>query len=167
VSSFTSAPPAGPRSHGVRHRTTPPLYPSPRDGPEIPRIELSRRAPPELITAATIAITPDRLARTVLPRLICALAARADFCTDRLSDAQLLADTIAAQASQSILGSHLHVGIAVEPRQVELRVGPLPAVRTHGTAVDAVLGELAPVIGRLADDHSLAPVGPPSCSPYS
>jgi len=141
----------------------PPLDPSPRDGPEIPRVELSTAEhPTELITATTITITPNRLARTVLPRLLCALAARADFCTDRLSDAQLLADAIAAQASQSILGSHLHVGIAIEPRQVELRVGPLPAVRGHGTAVDAVLGELAPIIQRLADDYSLTPVGPAS-----
>jgi serine/threonine-protein kinase RsbW len=37
----------------------------------------------ELSAAATIAITPDSLARTVLPRLLCPLAARANFSTDR------------------------------------------------------------------------------------
>jgi anti-sigma regulatory factor (Ser/Thr protein kinase) len=116
---------------------------------------------PELITTATIAITPDRLARAVLPRLVCALAARANFSTDRIYDAQLLADVIAAQAFQSITGSHLGVGIAVEPRRVELRVGPLPRGHAAGAVtISSVLGELAPVVGRLADDHSLAPAGP-------
>jgi anti-sigma regulatory factor (Ser/Thr protein kinase) len=109
----------------------------------------------------TIAITPDRLARAVLPRLVCALAARANFSTDRIYDAQLLADVIAAQAFRSITGSHLGVGIAVEPRRVELRVGPLSAGHAPGAVtISSVLGELAPVVGRLADDHSLAPAGP-------
>jgi anti-sigma regulatory factor (Ser/Thr protein kinase) len=115
---------------------------------------------PELIAAATIAIAPDRLARTVLPRLVCALAARANFSTDRLSDAQLVADVIAAEAFRTIIGSHLGVGIAVEPRRVELRVGPLPIDReSEAKAADAALGELGVVVERLIDDHSIAPVG--------
>jgi serine/threonine-protein kinase RsbW len=115
-----------------------------------------------LITAATIAVAPDRLARSVLPRLLCELAARANFSTNRISDTQLLADAIAAQAFRSIIGEHLHVGIAVEPHQVELRVGPLPATPSEQTSMDGVLGKLAPVIGALADDHSLAEAGPAS-----
>jgi anti-sigma regulatory factor (Ser/Thr protein kinase) len=121
-----------------------------------------RSGQPELITAATIAITPDSLARTVLPRLLCALAARANFSTDRLYDAQLLADAIAAQAFHSIIGEHLHVAVAVEPRQVELRVGPLPATPGERASMDGVLGKLAPVIGALADDHRLTAAGPAS-----
>jgi serine/threonine-protein kinase RsbW len=128
---------------------------------ELPLIELLTAEEPELRTDATIAITPGRLARTVLPRLVCALAARANFSTDRLSDAELLADAIAAQAFKSIIGSHLAVGIAVKPLQVELRVGPLPAVADEAV-VDAVLGGLAPVIRRLTDEHSLARAGPAS-----
>jgi len=94
------------------------------------------------------------LARAVLPRLVCALAARANFSTDRLADAQLVADAIAAEAFRAILGSHLGVGIAVEPRRVELRVGPLPIERER----EATLRELG-VVERLIDDHSIAPVG--------
>lgn len=132
--------------------------PEPLEGSEL----LVRPEGSARITAATIAVAPDRLARSVLPRLLCALAARADFSTDRISDAQLLADAIAAQAFQSIIGEHLHVGIAVEPRQVELRVGPLPATPSERASMDGVLGKLAPVIGALADDHSLLPAGPAS-----
>jgi serine/threonine-protein kinase RsbW len=125
----------------------------------LPAIDLAGERP-ELIVAATIAIAPDRLARTVLPRLVCALAARANFSTDRLADAQLVADVIAAEAFRAIIGSHLGVGIAVEPRRVELRVGPLPIERaSEATAADAALGELGAVVERLIDDHSIAPVG--------
>jgi serine/threonine-protein kinase RsbW len=110
---------------------------------------------PDLIAAATIAIAPDRLARAVLPRLVCALAARANFSTDRLADAQLVADVIATEAFRAIIGSHLGVGIAVETRRVELRVGPLPIDRER----EAALGQLGGVVESLIDDHSIAPVG--------
>jgi serine/threonine-protein kinase RsbW len=114
---------------------------------------------PEAIVAVTIAITPDRLARTVLPRMVSAMAARANFSTDRLSDAQLVADAIAAQAFRSIIGAHLAVGIAVEARRVELRVGPLPVGGEREAAADSVLGKLGRVVEQLIDDHSIAPVG--------
>jgi serine/threonine-protein kinase RsbW len=151
---------AGPRGSNVRTE----LEPAAGEQSELlERSELIERSEgSELITAATIAITPERLARTVLPRLLCALAARADFSTDRLSDAQLLADAIAAQAFKSIIGDHLQVGIAVEPRQVELRVGPLPATPGERAGIDGVLGELAPMIQQLTDGHRLAPAGPVS-----
>jgi serine/threonine-protein kinase RsbW len=128
------------------------------EGPGHP-IELPAPQRPELIAAATITIAPDRLARTVLPRLVGALAAHASFSTDRLSDAQLVADVIAAQAFRSISGSHLDVGIAVEPRLLELRVGPLPTGQESETAADAVLGNLGPIVEKLIDDHTLAPLG--------
>jgi serine/threonine-protein kinase RsbW len=105
-----------------------------------------------------IASAPDRLARAVLPRLVCALAARANFSTDRLSDAQLVADVVASEAFAAITGTHLGVGIAVEPRRVKLRVGPLPAGGGE-TAAGAGLCELGGVATRLIDDHSIAPVG--------
>jgi serine/threonine-protein kinase RsbW len=117
---------------------------------------------PELIAAVTIAITPDRLARTILPRLVSALAARANFSTDRLADAQLVADAIAAQAFGAIVGSHLDIGIAVEPRRVELLVGPLPplpAEREREAAAESVLGKLGHMVEKLIDDHSIAAVG--------
>jgi serine/threonine-protein kinase RsbW len=162
-----ATPPTTPLDDGSPPDRSPRLDGSPSDGAdELPPIELfsaaQPNAQPELIAAATIAITPEPLARTVLPRLLCALAARANFSTDRLSDAQLLADAIAAQAFHSIIGDHLQVGIAVEPRQVELRVGPLPATPTEQATIDGVLGELAPMIQQLTDGHRLAPAGPAS-----
>jgi serine/threonine-protein kinase RsbW len=140
------------RGEGNRTGAAPPIE-------LLPAIGLTGERP-ELIAAATIAIAPDRLARTVLPRLVGALAARANFSTDRLADAQLVADAIAAEAFRTIIGTHLGVGIAVEPRRVELRVGPLPIDReSEAAAADAALGELGVVLERLIDDHSIAPVG--------
>jgi hypothetical protein len=66
-----------------------------------------------------------------------------------------VADVIAAQAFGAIIGSHLDVGIAVEPR-----LGPLPIGQQSEAAADSVLGRLGPVVERLIDEHSIAPVGP-------
>jgi serine/threonine-protein kinase RsbW len=126
---------------------------------ELLPLEGLREERPELLAAATIAITPDRLARTVLPRLVSALAARANFSTDRLADAQLVADAIAARAFGAIIGRRLDVGIAVEPRRVELLVGPLPAGREREASAESMLGKLGHVVEQLIDDHSIAAVG--------
>jgi serine/threonine-protein kinase RsbW len=126
---------------------------------ELLALEDLREQRPELIAAVAIAITPDRLARTVLPRLVGALAARANFSTNRLADAQLVADAIAAQAFGAIVGSHLDIGIAVEPLRVELLVGPLPAGRERAVTAESVLGRLGHVVEKLIDDHSIAAVG--------
>jgi serine/threonine-protein kinase RsbW len=141
-----------------------PFSPSPGEQTVAPPIELLpleglREQRPGLIAAATITITPDRLARTVLPRLVSALAARANFSTDRLADAQLVADAIAARAFGAIIGSQLDVGIAVEPRRVELLVGPLPAEREREAIAESVLGRLGQMVEKLIDDHSIAAVG--------
>lgn len=133
------------------HAVAPPIELLPLEGLEGER--------PALITAATIAIRPDRLARTVLPRLVSALAARANFSTDRLADAQLVADAIATRAFGAIVGSRLDVGIAVEPRRVELLIGPLPAGRERAASAESVLGKLGHVVEKLIDDHSIAAVG--------
>ncbi len=115
-----------------------------------------------IAASIAFAVAPDRLARTVVPRLVCALAARANFSTDRLSDAQLVADVVASEAFAAIIGTHLGVAIDVEPRRVELRVGPLPAGGgddgDEGTT-DARLCELGSAVTRLIDDHSITPVG--------
>jgi serine/threonine-protein kinase RsbW len=113
-----------------------------------------RRAPAEGDLANTVAMSlaPTALAREVLPRVLCALAARAYFSTDRIGDVQLVADVLAANAGDSITGSHLDVGVTVKPRNLELRLGPLRV--GHGESVIATAADgLAPVIERLTDEH--------------
>ena len=112
-----------------------------------------------IATTAEITIAPTRLAHAVLPRLMSVLAARAQFSTDRISDAQLVADALVAHAPESISGSHLSVGISVEPRNLALRVGPLLAGSARALMVDSAVEGLGPVIETLTDDHQVAAAG--------
>jgi hypothetical protein len=100
-------------------------------------------------------LAPNALARAVLPRVLSTLAARAYFSTDRISDVQLVADALAANADDSIDGSHLDVGITIAQRNLDLRIGPLR--EGHGESLVAVAADgLAPVIERLTDAKRVA-----------
>jgi serine/threonine-protein kinase RsbW len=96
------------------------------------------------------------LARAVLPRVLCALAARAHFTTDRIADVQLLADALAANAVDSISATHLDIAVTVAaPRNLDLRIGPLRSGRAE-SLVSAAAESMAPVIERLADTRHVA-----------
>jgi serine/threonine-protein kinase RsbW len=97
-------------------------------------------------------VAPSAMARAVLPRVLSALAARAYFSTDRISDVQLVADVLAAKAGDSINGSYLDVGVSVAPRNLELRIGPLQTGQGESLVAAAADG-LAPVIERLTDER--------------
>jgi serine/threonine-protein kinase RsbW len=106
-------------------------------------------------TTTRVCIGPTSLARTVLPRVLSVLAARAELSTDRISDTQLLADALAAHAGRSIDGSHLSMAVSARPRELRLRVGPLIAGRGEQLILDSDLGGLGPVLGKLADSHGV------------
>jgi serine/threonine-protein kinase RsbW len=97
-------------------------------------------------------LAPNALARAVLPRVLSALAARARFSTDRISDVQIVADVLAAKSPESISGSHLGVGVAVAPRDLRLRLGPLHSGRGQSLLEAAADGK-TPVIEQLTDGH--------------
>ncbi|MFZ1155303.1 MAG: ATP-binding protein, partial [Solirubrobacteraceae bacterium] len=101
--------------------------------------------------AATVSIAPISLARTVLPRLVSALAARAHFSTDRISDAQLLADALVAHAHGVMSGDHLSIGVSVEPRSLELHIAPLDVGCARRLISDSELQGLGKVIEKLTD----------------
>ena len=95
----------------------------------------------------TLAVTPGDLARTVLPRLMCGLAARAHFSTDRLSDVHLVADALGASDGVA----RLQTVAGIEPRALELRVGPLERGRGQRLVADSSLDGLGSVIAKLVD----------------
>jgi anti-sigma regulatory factor (Ser/Thr protein kinase) len=107
----------------------------------------------------TICIAPVELARTILPRLMITLAAYAHFSTDRISDAQLLADALAEHARAAISGEQLSIHVNVEPRDLELHISPLDPGRAQQLAERSELGELEGVIERLADRHEVENTG--------
>jgi serine/threonine-protein kinase RsbW len=128
--------------------------PSPTDQPQLPAI-----ASDGLASTMALTIAPSALARTVLPRLLCALAARAHFSTDRISDTQLLADTLVAQTDGSLSAAHLGVAIGVAPRKLELRIGPLRSGRAGAIVLDSTVDGLGPVLARLVDAHEVTVEG--------
>jgi anti-sigma regulatory factor (Ser/Thr protein kinase) len=113
----------------------------------------------ELARTVEAVIAPTFLARAVLPRLLSVLAARAHFSTDRISDAQLVADELVAQAPASIGARHLSIAVSVEPRQLELRVGPLEAGSARRLIVNSAVDGLGALIEKLTDDYRVAAVG--------
>jgi serine/threonine-protein kinase RsbW len=74
---------------------------------------------------AEIAIGRAELLEPVLARIVGALAARRDFPVDRVSDAVLITDAIAAAAPGSFADGCVRLGFDESDRGLELRLGPM------------------------------------------
>ena len=98
-----------------------------------------------------IDIAPSALVRTVLPRVVCALAARARFSTDGIAAAQTLADSLATHTGSVISATHLSLEISLEQRALDLRISPI----LTGHALDGV----GSVLDRLAERYTVVPEG--------
>lgn len=107
----------------------------------------------------SVTVGPTRLARTVIPRVLSALAARAYFSTDRISDTQIVADALVAHADGAIDGRRLTVAVAVAPRDLRLRIGPLLEGRAAEVFEEAAVDGLGSVLGRLANEHQIYRLG--------
>jgi serine/threonine-protein kinase RsbW len=105
---------------------------------------------------AAVTIAPiEPLARSVLPRLLGVLAARANFSTDRISDALLVGDALGASASASTSAGHLTITVNIEPRNLQLTLGPLDAGQAQLLVTGSNLEGVGPVVEKLSDDHSV------------
>jgi serine/threonine-protein kinase RsbW len=107
----------------------------------------------------SVTVGPTQLARKVVPRVLSALAARAYFSTDRISDTQIVADALVAHADGSIDGGRLTVAVAVAPRDLRLRIGPLLEGRAAEVFEEAAVDGLGSVLGRLANEHEIYQLG--------
>ena len=88
----------------------------------------------------------------MLSSVVAVLAARAGFSVERLSEAQLVADAIAAHADAAFVGRQVHTGIETGSRELELRVGPLVDGGGERLVSASAVGGLAPVLQQLADE---------------
>jgi serine/threonine-protein kinase RsbW len=114
--------------------------------------------PPELdrsrlATTSGLAVAPSALARNVLPRVVCVLAARAHFTTDRISDSQLVADALVAQAAEESANAHLSMSISVAPRSLELLIGPLQDGRAQRLVAGAAVAGGRSAVEKLISEH--------------
>jgi hypothetical protein len=98
-----------------------------------------------------VSIAAGPLVGPVLRRVVGMFAARADLPLDRLDDAVLVADVVAARAPAHVVDDTVDVALASSTRSLDLRVGPLRSGGGRALVVDAAVPGVGNVIERLAD----------------
>jgi serine/threonine-protein kinase RsbW len=104
---------------------------------------------------AELSVACGPLAGPVLGRVIAMLAARANLPIDRLNDAVLLGDTIAANSRGAVLDGRVRITIHADGPSLELRVGPLVEDGAERIRAAATLPGTGDIIARLADEVSV------------
>ena len=100
---------------------------------------------------ATMVVRNGPLLGPVLTRVIGMLAARAQCPIDRLDDALLVADTVAAHGPDHARNGVVRVGLAAEEGLLELTVGALAAEGAEALLRDADLPGVGNILERVAD----------------
>lgn len=92
------------------------------------------------------------LAMGVLPAVVAMLAARAEFPLDRLDEALLLTDAVAAHAPGRSGSGHVRLDLAVDADGLTFAVDGLQPGGAEGLLADAALPDVGAVLERIADD---------------
>jgi serine/threonine-protein kinase RsbW len=108
---------------------------------------------------ASVSIRKGPLVGPVLGRVVGMLAARAQCPIDRLDDAMLLTDAVAAHAPAHTTDGHVQVVVAADDEGLELRVGGLGRDGANGLLADAELPGVGNVFTRVADAVDTRPAG--------
>jgi hypothetical protein len=87
----------------------------------------------------------------VLGRVVRFHGARADLEIDRLSDAVLIADVVAARIAGVAIDGRIRVSIDSQPGSVRLRVGPLVAGGAQSFIDASAIDHFGPVLSALAN----------------
>lgn len=101
---------------------------------------------------AAVSVRKGPLVGPVLGRVVGMLAARAQCPIDRLDDAMLLTDAVAAHAPAHTTDAHVQVVVAADDAGLELRVGALSSDGAKGLLEDADLPGVGNVFRRVADE---------------
>jgi hypothetical protein len=97
------------------------------------------------------------LAGGVLPAIVAMLAARAECPLDRLEEALLLTDAVAAHAPGRSRDGIVRVTVAVDEDGLTMTVGGLVSEGAAGLLADATLPDVGAVLERLADELHTEP----------
>ena len=99
-----------------------------------------------------VSVIAGPLVGPVLRRVVGMIAARADLPLDRLDDAVLVADLIAARAPKHVTGDRVDVALESGARSLALHAGGGEAL-----IVDAAVPGVGNVIEQLADELTVSP----------
>jgi hypothetical protein len=105
---------------------------------------------------AIVRVVNGPLVAPVLSRVVGMLAARAQCPVDRLDDALLVADAIAAHTQTHTTDGHVTVRLVATGDAIELHVGELADGGARGLLADASLPGVGNVLERIADEVSVA-----------
>jgi serine/threonine-protein kinase RsbW len=122
-----------------------------------PAGQLEEAAPEPPSNLIVLRVTAGPLAGPVLGRVVSLLAARADFSIDRLSDAQIVSDALAAHSAEQALDGHVAVTVTEQAHELELRVGPLRPGGGDGLVQATEVPGLGRLLEQLVDDLSVEP----------
>ena len=101
--------------------------------------------------AATVRIVNGPLVAPVLSRVVGMLAARAQCPVDRLDDALLVADALAAHTQSHTADGHVTVRLAASADGIEMQVAELGKGGADGLIADASLPGVGNILERIAD----------------
>ncbi len=101
---------------------------------------------------ATVSVASGPLAGPVLGRVVGMLAARADCPIDRLDDALLIADAVAAKAGSFSIDGRVGVRVLADLGRIELVVGPLRSGGADELVESVALPGVGNVLERVADE---------------
>ncbi len=104
---------------------------------------------------AIVRVVDGPLVAPVLSRVVGMLAARAQCPVDRLDDALLVADAIAAHTQTHTTDGHVTVRLFADGDAIELHVGELGEGGARGLLADASLPGVGNVLERIADEVSI------------
>ena len=106
----------------------------------------------EPINEATVRVVNGPLVAPVLSRVVGMLAARAQCPVDRLDDALLVADALAAHTQTHTRNGHVTVHLVAGEDALEMHVSELGDGGAEGLVEDASLPGVGNVLERIADD---------------
>jgi hypothetical protein len=104
------------------------------------------------VNEATLTVRRPELLGPVLGRVVGMLAARAQCPIDRLDDALLLTDAVAAHAPGHTTEGRVTIHVHAEPAGLSLRIGPLPESGGDALVEAASLPGVGNVFERVATD---------------
>jgi hypothetical protein len=101
---------------------------------------------------AEVRVATGPLAGPVVCRVVSMVAARADCPVDRLDDALLLCDAIAAHAPAHFPDAHVALEVAAGPETLQLLIGPLTPGGGEELIGDAEVPGIGNVLERVSDE---------------